>query len=733
MSTLPLFYANTEYVAGQHIFKTILDGSDKLLTDLALAPTCNVMTIQNGTVGIGTTNPTAALHVVGNVLASGTITASNISVIGDFVTLNTITSNSEQMVITNNGTGPALKVTQTGDNSVAEFYDNESGIALFVGNGGNVGVGTTIATSLLTINGLTTVNTNTPSVTWISGHSNYNYTIAGNSYNTSNNGSRLPYLAPMAIVNNGDLYIWGSNLYGQLNNGSSNITIVQPTPLKNNLGDLANKKIVAVAGSLYHSAALDDDGALYTWGNNAAGQLGIAGLPSGALVQSSNVYTACNISAYGSLLNKKITAVSCGPYSTLALDSTGQVHAWGSNYGGTLGFSNIVPSYVSIACNISSYGSLNGITIVAIQKDDSYASMALDNTGQVHIWGDNNFGKLGFGSTIPRNVTAACNISVYGSLNGRTITAIAAGGSHYIALDNVGQVHTWGCNYSGQLGFGASPLVYATRSCNISVYGSLNGRTIASINAGTATSYAIDTTGQLHGWGNNSNGELGLGITTLTQRIPINISAYTSGSLNTQSLSSLSTTYLGGYGFDVRGNLHTLGVGYNGIGTTITAQVISSIVPTFKKNKIYISDNTINFDGAKISSDNNLSGIVINDGAAFPSPLGNAPLYACRAWVNFDGTLSGIIIPRSNGNISRVIKNGLGDYTLYFDIPMPSVNFIMSGSVMTSLLTNTTLSDHVIRYEMGSQTSVRIQTGFYSNTNVQSLRDCVVVMVNIFH
>lgn len=114
---------------------------DKLVVGGNILATGNV--IANSNIGIGTINPTSALHIVGNVLATGTITASNINVIGDFIPLNTVTSNTEQVVVTNAGTGPALKVTQTGNHSVAEFYDNESGIALFVGNNGNVGVGTT--------------------------------------------------------------------------------------------------------------------------------------------------------------------------------------------------------------------------------------------------------------------------------------------------------------------------------------------------------------------------------------------------------------------------------------------------------------------------------------------------------------------------------------------------------------------------------------------------------------
>jgi len=81
------------------------------------------------------------------------LTASNLTVLGDYVTLNTITSNTEQMVITNAGTGPALKVTQTGTNSIAEFYDDGNALALKVADGGNVGIGTALPLQKLHIFG----------------------------------------------------------------------------------------------------------------------------------------------------------------------------------------------------------------------------------------------------------------------------------------------------------------------------------------------------------------------------------------------------------------------------------------------------------------------------------------------------------------------------------------------------------------------------------------------------
>ena len=65
---------------------------------------------------------------------------------------------------------------------------------------------------------------------------------------------------------------------------------------------------------------------------------------------------------------------------------------------------------------------------------------------------------------------------------------------------------------------------------------------------------------------------------------------------------------------------------------------------------------------------------------------GGAPIYACRAWVNFDGTTNPPTI-RASKNISSVVKNATGDYTINLAIPMIDANYVVifsSGSVGSS-------------------------------------------------
>ena len=52
---------------------------------------------------------------------------------------------------------------------------------------------------------------------------------------------------------------------------------------------------------------------------------------------------------------------------------------------------------------------------------------------------------------------------------------------------------------------------------------------------------------------------------------------------------------------------------------------------------------------------------------------GSAPVFACRAWVNFDST--GTVAIRASGNVSSITDNGTGDYTVNFTTAMPDVNY----------------------------------------------------------
>jgi hypothetical protein len=57
---------------------------------------------------------------------------------------------------------------------------------------------------------------------------------------------------------------------------------------------------------------------------------------------------------------------------------------------------------------------------------------------------------------------------------------------------------------------------------------------------------------------------------------------------------------------------------------------------------------------------------------------GSAPIYGCRAWCVFDGTLTGTNAPTAGGNVSTVTRNSTGDYTINFTTAMPDANYAVS-------------------------------------------------------
>jgi hypothetical protein len=63
--------------------------------------------------------------------------------------------------------------------------------------------------------------------------------------------------------------------------------------------------------------------------------------------------------------------------------------------------------------------------------------------------------------------------------------------------------------------------------------------------------------------------------------------------------------------------------------------------------------------------------------AQFATVTGTAPIYPCRAWVNFNGT--GTVAIRSSGNVTSITDNGTGDYTVNFTTAMPDANYSVSG------------------------------------------------------
>ncbi|HZL48502.1 MAG TPA: putative Ig domain-containing protein [Solirubrobacteraceae bacterium] len=298
----------------------------------------------------------------------------------------------------------------------------------------------------------------------------------------------------------GSVLAWGYNGYGELGNGtitSSNV------PVAVSAGAIPpGTTITQIAAGRDHSLALSSSGQLYAWGDNEDGELG------NGTETASSVPVA--VSAPPGTTFVQIAAEDDG---SLALSSTGQVYAWGYNGQGELGDGSTTNSDTPVA--VSAGAIPGGTTITQIAGGGSH-SLALSSTGQLYTWGLNEYGQLGDSTITNSSVPVAVSAGAIPA--GATITQIAAGALHSLALSSTGQLYTWGLNVYGQLGDGT------TTNSDVPVAVSAGaipaGATITQIAGGEYHSLALSSTGQLYAWGKNANGELGDG-TNSNSSVPV--------------------------------------------------------------------------------------------------------------------------------------------------------------------------------------------------------------------
>src|SRR5262249_43467079 len=148
--------------------------------------------------------------------------------------------------------------------------------------------------------------------------------------------------------------------------------------------------------------------------------------------------------------------------------------------------------------------------------------MALKSDGTVLTWGLNTNGQLGDGSTSQKTIPV--QVSSLGPGSG--VISIAAGlGSHSLALKSDGTVLGWGLNSRSQLGDGTN----TQRLTPIQTSGLGPGSGVIAAIAGGTFSFALKMDGTVLAWGENTNGQLGDGTTTL-RSTPVQVSTFGAGS-----------------------------------------------------------------------------------------------------------------------------------------------------------------------------------------------------------
>ena len=202
------------------------------------------------------------------------------------------------------------------------------------------------------------------------------------------------YNHSLALSADGRVLAWGANGKGQLGDGTSvNHKTANAVRSADGTCDLTN--IVAIAAGNYFSAALDANGAVWTWGWNDSGRLG-----DGTSVKHELPIRVHGVDDVGYLEN--IIAIALGHNHSLALASDGRVYAWGSGGVGKLGDNATANRKTPVhVLDPAGTGHLSNITEIAAADGHS---LALSGAYRLYAWGNNGNGRLGDGTTTNRKL-----------------------------------------------------------------------------------------------------------------------------------------------------------------------------------------------------------------------------------------------------------------------------------------------------------------------------------------
>jgi len=153
----------------------------------------------------------------------------------------------------------------------------------------------------------------------------------------------------------------------------------------------------------------------------------------------------------------------------------------------------------------------------------------------------------------------------------------------------------------------------------------------------------------------------------------------TASTLDTSQVAPLSNPTLGGMTTTTRLRT-TSGNDATPTGTDHPYQIglDAGLNVRFDDNAIGAFDNG---GGSRLTLNRYGGGVAIGSSGATLDPTGTAPLFACRAWVNFDGT--GTVAIRASGNVSSITDNGAGDYTINFATALPDANYAINTTIGT--------------------------------------------------
>lgn len=282
----------------------------------------------------------------------------------------------------------------------------------------------------------------------------------------------------VVLTIDGSVYTWGRGDDGRLGHGDNGWKYVPRLAQA-----LTGKVITQVTCGSYHTAAVSNNGKLYTWGGGMYGKLGHG--------NENGCSTPKRVEA---LSDFNITQIACGSRHTAVVTSTGKLYTWGDKENGVAGHGDseghqYTPKLLE---------KFRDETIVQLSACGFHTG-CITKDGEVFTWGEGKFGRLGHGNE--RNCHSPKLVE---TLIGKKPKQIACGGFHSAVIGEDGKMYTFGGGEHGQLGQGerinqeVPTLVKA-----------LDGIFISQITCGWSHSVALTSRGQVYTFGNGDHGKLG--------------------------------------------------------------------------------------------------------------------------------------------------------------------------------------------------------------------------------
>ncbi len=291
------------------------------------------------------------------------------------------------------------------------------------------------------------------------------------------------------------LWCWGFNGNGNLGIGSTTNTM-SPVAVSGGIS------FAQIATGFSHSCALTTTGAAYCWGRNLNGQLG-----DGTKIDRSSPTPVSTTLSFAS--------IDVGFSHSCGVTEAGATHCWGSNSLGQLGAGALVSEQLTP-------GPVSGGPAAFSYVRAGYNhTCGLDTAGTVWCWGANNRGQAGNGLgglTETDRVTTPTSVTAPGAF-----TDLDVGGTHNCGIISQ-QVYCWGWNGAGQLGSASSGSCVLTQPCTRAPKVVSGGLLFSATSSGSTHSCALQSNGDAYCWGHNGSGQLGDG-TTAQRASPTKVTA----------------------------------------------------------------------------------------------------------------------------------------------------------------------------------------------------------------